>query len=115
MAMKADGIGTKYEATQDRESAYEMLKGRAEKASKQAGAAQESSKARKTAERPQSGVGSKVAKSVLTSITYSVGSAIADAVFGTGRKSAAGRAGKAAVRSATTSILRGVLGSMAKR
>ncbi len=114
MATKADGVGNKYDATQDRDSAYEALKGKAQKATKQAEAAQTSSKPAKSG-RANDGIGTKVVKSVVTSVTYSIGSALADTIFGTGRKSAAGRAGKAAVRNATTSILRGVLGSMSKR
>jgi hypothetical protein len=58
-------------------------------------------------------LGNKVVKSVLTTITYSIGSAVADALLGSGRKGGAGRkVAKSAVRSATTSILRGALGGM---
>lgn len=113
MAMKADGVGSKYDQSQDRESAYEMLKARADanKGSAETGDPQ----IKRSPGRPQDSLGAKVGKTIITSVTYSIGSAVADAIFGTGRKQcAAGRAGKTVLRNTTTSILRGVLGSISK-
>ncbi len=113
MSLMADGVGAKYDKAEDRESAYEILKSRANDNVQPAKAKAVS---KKEEEGMAGAVGSKVVKSVLTSITYSIGSAVADALLGSGRGKGAGqKVAKTAVRSATTSVLRGVLGGMAKR
>ncbi|HEU4838342.1 MAG TPA: helicase HerA-like domain-containing protein [Micavibrio sp.] len=120
MAMKADGVGAKYDAAQDRESAYEILKERAEGGLVRAGrkAPQET---QKPPGRQRDGIGTKALKAVLSSVAYSIGSAVADSIFGKGRKrSVASKAAKSAVRNTISSvgrnigreILRGNLGSM---
>jgi hypothetical protein len=120
MAMKADGVGAKYDAAQDRESAYEILTERAEGGPAHAGrkAPQE---AQRSPGRQREGIGTKAVKAVLASVAYSIGSAVADSIFGTGRKrSVAAKAAKSAVRNTISSvgrnigreILRGNLGSM---
>ncbi len=122
MAMKADGVGVKYDTMHDRESAYEMLKSRAE-GPQGKNETKTASDASKSSGRAKDGVGTKTVKAVLTSVSYSVGSAIANSIFGSSRKqSVATKAAKAAVRNAASSIgrnvgqeiLRGVLGSMRK-
>jgi DNA helicase HerA-like ATPase len=120
MAMKADGVGAKYDAEQDRESAYEILTERTEGGAKHAGR-----KAPQETQRPpgrqRDGIGTKAVKAVLASVAYSIGSAVADSIFGKGRKrSVASKAAKSAVRNTISSvgrnigreILRGNLGSM---
>lgn len=119
MAMQADGIGKKYEVTQDRESAYEILKARTAGGTQR----QTESKEKTRAGRPSDSLATKTAKAVVTSVSYSIGSAIANAIFGTGRKnSVVTKAAKSAVRSTASSIgrnigheiLRGVLGSRSR-
>lgn len=108
MATMADGVGTKYDKAQDRESAYEILKYRTRENKTDVSA-------KKETQQDKNALGNKVVRSVLTSITYSIGSAVADAILGSGRKGVGKKAAKSAVRSATTSILRGVLGGMSRR
>lgn len=115
MAMRADGVGAKYDTAQDRESAYEKLTN-----------TQAPQKQTPANDRPQSGgrqkdsIAAKTVKAVVASVSYSVGSAIANAIFGSGRgKNVGTKAAKSAVRNAASSIgrnvgneiLRGVLGS----
>ena len=115
MAMKADGVGAKYDVTQDRESAYEKLTN-TQVSQKQAPANDEP----KSTGRQRDSIATKTVKAVVASVSYSVGSAIANAIFGGGRgKSIGTKAAKSAVRNAASSIgrnvgneiLRGVLGS----
>lgn len=113
VATMADGVGAKYDQSHDRESAYEILKARTQETSGQDFVKKD--KDREVAQ-DSKGLGSKVAKSVVTSITYSIGSVVADMLLGSGRGKGAGRkAAKSAVRTATTSILRGVLGGISRR
>ena len=116
MAMKADGVGGKYDVTQDSESAYEILTGEGNTQKDQRPAKDEP----KSGGRARDSIATKTVKAIVTSVSYSVGSAIANAIFGSGRKQSAGtRAAKSAVRNAASSIgrnvgheiLRGVLGS----
>lgn len=116
MAMMADGVGRTYDTPLDRESAYEMLNARV---SGMQGRASEKA-SRKASGRPRDGIGTKAAKSVISSVSYAIGSALADAVFGKGRKQGVTkRAAKSAVRNTASSIgrnigqeiLRGVLGA----
>lgn len=117
MAMKADGVGTKYDVLQDRESAYETLtSAQAPPQQKQAPA----NDAAKGGGRERDSMAVKTAKAVVASVSYSVGSALANAIFGSGRGKGVGtNAAKSAVRNAASSIgrnvgneiLRGVLGS----
>lgn len=116
MAMKGDGVGGKYDTAQDRESAYEKLTSRAESPRSQNPANDEPQKGG----RAKDSIATKTVKAIVTSVSYSVGSAIANAIFGGGRKQSVGtRAAKSAVRNAASSIgrnvgneiLRGVLGS----
>lgn len=95
VAMMADGIGGKYDACQDRESAYEILSARAEKAVEQAERAQKSSRASQqemprrtqTSSRRQT-TGDAFVKSMVRSVGSSVGRAV------------------------TREIVRGIMGSM---
>ncbi len=88
MAMMADGIGGKYDKTQDRDSAFEILNARAEKATAQAEKAQESSRpaARKTSSRQGNG------EAFVKSMTRAMGSSLG--------------------RTITREIMRGIMGSM---
>lgn len=88
MALMADGIGGKYDKAQDRESAYEVLNARAEKATAQAEKAQESSRpaARKTSSRQSNG------EAFVKSMTRAMGSSLG--------------------RTITREIMRGIMGSM---
>jgi DNA helicase HerA-like ATPase len=91
MAMQADGVGSKYDTTQDRESAYEILQRRAEKAASQAAIAQEAAEKAKAEKKPKSnrqGIGEAAVKSVVRSLSTTIGRKIA------------------------TEILRGVMGSL---
>ncbi len=110
MSLMADGVGSKYDMAQERESAYEMLKSR--RGENDNAAPSKKPSAKKEEEKGGNGLGNKVVKSVLTSITYSIGSAVADALLGSGRKGPGRKVAKSAVRTATTSILRGALGGM---
>lgn len=78
MASQADGIGGKYDTAQDRESAYEILKGKAEVASRQAEKAQDAATKTKTprASNRQT-VGEAAVKSLVRAATSSVGRTIA--------------------------------------
>jgi len=79
MSLQADGVGAKYDETQDRESAYEILQERAEKAAEQAEKAQESgekAKKKKKSSNRQS-VGEAAMKSLVRSVSSSVGRTIA--------------------------------------
>lgn len=118
-AMNADGVGKKYDTTLDRESAYEILKSRAQDS-------QNDEQGRPPQKgngpgRPQDGLVLKTVKVVISSMSSSIGSVIADSLFGTGRKqSVLQKAAKSAVRNTTSSIgrnvgkeiLRGALGSL---
>ncbi|MCB9982209.1 MAG: DUF853 family protein [Rhodospirillales bacterium] len=78
MQMKASGLGTKYDETQDRESAYEVLQVRAKKAAEAAEKAQEA--AEKTKPKRSSNrqsVSEAAVKSMVRSISSSVGRTIA--------------------------------------
>jgi DNA helicase HerA-like ATPase len=78
MASQADGIGGKYDAAQDRESAYEMLQGKAETASRQAEKAQDAATKTKTARTPnRQTLGEAAVKSLVRAATSSVGRTIA--------------------------------------
>ena len=79
MAMKADGVGAKYDAAQDRESAYEMLTEKAEVATKRAESAQREAAKTKPAKagRSREGVGEAAIKSVVRAASSSIGRTIA--------------------------------------
>lgn len=93
MAMRADGIGGRYDKAQDRESAYEILTRKAEAATKQAQSAQEEAANAKTAKpgRTREGLGEAAMKSVIRAASSSVGRTIA------------------------RELLRGVMGSLSRR
>ena len=76
MALKADGVGEKYDKTEDRESAYEVLQKRAEKASEAAEKAEKEKPKKKKGHNRQS-VGEAAIKSVVRSMSSSVGRSIA--------------------------------------
>ena len=90
MAMMADGVGGKYDKTQDRESAYELLTRRAEQAARQAEKAQDSG-------RTKSGSGR-------ASTRQSTGDAFV--------KSVTRAMGSSLGRTITREIMRGIMGSM---
>lgn len=78
LTMMSDGIGDKYAAVQDRESAYEVLKAKAEQAASQAEQAQTSAKTSP----PKSGrtretMGEAAVKSMVRAATSSIGRTIA--------------------------------------
>ncbi len=75
MAMQASSMGKKYDETQDRESAYEILQKRAEKASEQAEKA--AGKTKKKSGSRRQGVGEAAIKSLVRSVSSSVGRTIA--------------------------------------
>ena len=79
MALQADGVGAKYDQTQDRESAYEVLQKRAEKAAEQAEKAQEeAAKAKKTKKSSnRQSVGEAAIKSIVRSMSSSLGRTLA--------------------------------------
>lgn len=79
MAMQADGVGSKYDTAQDRESAYEILQKRAEKAAEQAAQAQEQAEKAKEKKRSSNrqSVGEAAIKSVVRSMSSSIGRTIA--------------------------------------
>ncbi len=105
-SMQDDGVGAKYDAAQDRESAYEALKSRAGKLHEQA---QDAPVKKASGGRPADGLATKTVKVVISSIAYSVGSALADAIFGKGRKqSAVNKAAKSVVRRTASSVGRNV-------
>jgi hypothetical protein len=116
MAMNADGLAGKYKNVQDRESAYEILKGRAAEA-----IPKNAANTNKAPGRPRDSFATKTVKVIISSVSMAIGGAVADAIFGTGRKnSVMKKAAKSAVRNTTSSIgrrvgaeiLRGSLGSM---
>lgn len=76
MSAMADGIGGKYDAVQDRESAYEVLKKKAEGAAAQAEKAQGSAKKSTGGSRRES-VGEAAVKSLVRAATSSIGRTIA--------------------------------------
>ncbi len=78
MALMADGVGAKYDTTNDRESAYEILQKKAEKAAEQAAKAQEEAaktKPKKSSNRQ--GIGEAAIKSIVRSVSSSLGRSIA--------------------------------------
>ena len=82
MQMKASGMGTKYDETNDRESAYEVLQKRAEKAAEQAEKAQEAAEKAKPKKRSSRQSTTEAAvKSLVRSISSSVGRTIAREVM----------------------------------
>lgn len=93
MARQADGVGEKYDKTQDRESAYEILQKRAEKAAEQAEKAQEAAdKAKKTKKSSnRQSVGEAAVKSLVRAVSSNIGRTIAK------------------------ELIRGVMGSLKKR
>lgn len=83
MAMQADGVGAKYDKTEDRESAYEILQKRAAKAAEQASQAQEQAekaKGKKRSSNRQS-ISEAAIKSIVRSISSSVGRSIAKEIM----------------------------------
>lgn len=79
MAMQADGVGGKYDTAQDRESAYEILKQRAEKATEEAEKAQtaaDKASPKKRSSNRQS-VTEAAIKSVVRSMSSTIGRTIA--------------------------------------
>lgn len=82
MAMMADGIGAKYDVSIDRESAYEILKKRAEEASKKAEAAQEQAqKSKKKRSSNRQSVTEAAVKSVVRAMSSSIGRSIAKEII----------------------------------
>lgn len=82
MQMKASSLGTKYDETQDRESAYEILQGRAKKAAEAAEKAQEAADKAKPKRRSNRQTPTEAAvKSLVRSISSSVGRQIAKEVM----------------------------------
>lgn len=79
MAMQADGVGAKYDTTQDRESAYEILQKKAESAAAQAAKAQEEAEKSKVSRKSSNrqGIGEAAIKSIVRSLSSSVGRSIA--------------------------------------
>ena len=78
MALMADGVGEKYDKTDDRESAYEILKKKAEKAAEQAAKVQEdAAKAKPKKSSNRQSVGEAAVKSIVRSVASSIGRAIA--------------------------------------
>jgi hypothetical protein len=77
-AMLDDGVGAKYDGAQDRESAYEMLKKKAELASTQAEKAQGAAKKSTTVRMSnRQGVGEAAVKSIVRAASSSLGRTIA--------------------------------------
>jgi DNA helicase HerA-like ATPase len=79
LTMMSDGMGDKYAAVQDRESAYEVLKAKAEQAASQAEQAQTSAKtsAPKSGGRTRETMGEAAVKSMVRAATSSIGRTIA--------------------------------------
>ncbi len=79
MALQADGVGAKYDTGIDRESAFEILKKKAEKASENAEQAQEAAEKAKPKKKKSNrqGVGEAAIKSIVRSMSSSVGRSIA--------------------------------------
>ena len=83
MAMQADGIGGKYDTVEDRESAYEVLKKRAEEATEKAAKAQEEAEKTKPKKRSSNrqSVGEAAVKSVVRSLSSTIGRTIAKEIL----------------------------------
>lgn len=79
MAMQASGMCAKYDEVNDRESAFEVLKSRAEKAAQQAEKAQEAAEKAKPKKRRSNrqSVGEAAVKSLVRSVSSSIGRTIA--------------------------------------
>lgn len=77
MAMKADGVGDKYDDAKDRDSAYEVLTGRAEAATKRAESVQKDAAKTKSGGRAPQGVGDAAIKSMVRAASSSIGRTIA--------------------------------------
>lgn len=90
MTLMADGVGGKYDKTQDRESAYEVLNSRAEKATEQAERAQTAS--RTAAPKPRASTRQGNGEAFVKSMTRAMGSSLG--------------------RTITREIIRGIMGSM---
>lgn len=90
MTMMADGVGGKYDKAQDRESAYEVLNSRAEKATEQAERAQTAS--RTSAPKPRVSTRQSNGEAFVKSMTRAMGSSLG--------------------RTITREIIRGIMGSM---
>ncbi len=90
MSMMADGVGGKYDKTQDRESAYEVLNNRAERATEQAERAQTAS--RTTVPKPRASTRQSNGDAFVKSMTRAMGSSLG--------------------RTITREIIRGIMGSM---
>ncbi len=92
MALMADGVGAKYDTTNDRESAYEILQRKAEMAAEQVAKAQEeAAKAKPKKKSNRQSVGEAAVKSIVRAMSSSIGRKIAN------------------------EIMRGVLGGLKKR
>lgn len=83
MAMHASGMGDKYDKTIDRESAFEILNKRAEKAAEKAEKAQEAEEKAKPKKRSSNrqGVGEAAVKSVVRAMSSSIGRTIAKEIM----------------------------------
>lgn len=94
MSMMADGVGGKYDKAQDRESAYEVLNGRAEKATAQAEKAQTASRTSTSgsAPKPRASTRQGNGEAFVKSMTRAMGSSLGRAI--------------------TREIVRGIMGSM---
>jgi hypothetical protein len=90
MTMMTDGIGGKYDKAQDRESAYEVLNRRAEKATEQAERAQTASHT--AAPKPRASTRQGNGEAFVKSMTRAMGSSLG--------------------RTITREIIRGIMGSM---
>lgn len=74
MALMADGVGGKYDKTEDRESAYEILQKRAEKAADNAAKAQEEAEKSKPKRRSnRQSVAEAAIKSIVRAVSSSIG------------------------------------------
>lgn len=82
--MKNDGVGAKYDTLQDRESAYELLSKKAQRASEQAGQAQGAAKKSRTSNRQS------VTEAAVKSVVRSVGSSIGRMIVSEIRRSILG-------------------------
>ena len=84
MAMQADGVGAKYDTTVDRESAYEVLQKRAEDAAEKAEKAkeiEEQEKPKKKKGSNRQSVGEAAVKSVVRSLSSTLGRTIAKEIL----------------------------------
>ena len=121
----ASDVNTKYKATHDRESVFEVFAREAEaeaKAAEEAAAAKEAEKEEKSKKKEKT-IWDKVWKAVVTAVTGTLatilGKTVSDAVTGkksknTSVKDAAGRAVKNATSAAGRQILRDILGNATK-